>query len=44
MDISKEQFKSIKKEGGFSSFTFLTTAKSINGTWSAEKTECSIGR
>ena len=26
MDISKEQFKNIKKEGGFSSFTFLTTA------------------
>lgn len=43
MDISKEQFKNIKKEGGFSSFTFLTTAKYINGTSSAEKTYCSIG-
>lgn len=42
MDISKEQFKNIK-EGGFSSFTFLTTAKYINGTSSAEKTYCSIG-
>lgn len=43
MDISKEQFKELKKEGGFSNFAFLTTVKYINGTSDAEKNYCNLG-